>query len=223
LKKYLLTGLLVTGPVAITIFSVWWLVQQMDRAIFLIPPMYRPEALLGFEIPGLGVIITVFILLVVGMLARNILGRKIVSFGEGMVERIPFARSIYSTVKQVFQTMFAEGEGVQRRVVLVEYPRKGCWALAFATGPTMGEISRRLGFEGVNVFIPTTPNPTSGYYVVIPKDEVVETTITAEEAFKAIVSAGVMAPNGDQRLTARLPGGVKPPVGDGGAAPVSGR
>ncbi|MEJ2632845.1 MAG: DUF502 domain-containing protein [Acidihalobacter sp.] len=194
LRRYLIAGLLVWVPLVITIVVVRALVDFMDRSLLLLPSAWRPEALLGYPVPGLGLVLTVTILLVTGLLAANIFGRRIVAIWEGMLSRIPLVRHIYGAVKQVAETIFASNGEAFRKVLLIEYPRKGIWTLAFQTGTATGEIQRRTAEEVITVFVPTTPNPTSGFIMMIPRNEVKELEMSVEDALKLVVSLGVVAP-----------------------------
>jgi uncharacterized membrane protein len=194
LRRYLIAGLLVWVPLVITIVVVRALVDFMDRSLLLLPSSWRPEALLGYPVPGLGLLLTVTILFVTGLLAANIFGRRIVAIWEGLLSRIPLVRHIYGAVKQVAETVFASNGEAFRRVLLIEYPRKGIWTLAFQTGTASGEVQRRTEAEVLTVFVPTTPNPTSGFIMMIPRNEVTELDMSVEDALKLVVSLGVVAP-----------------------------
>ncbi|HSR63259.1 MAG TPA: DUF502 domain-containing protein [Gammaproteobacteria bacterium] len=197
LRKYLIAGLLVWIPIAATVVIIRILITLLDKTILLIPPDYRPEAVLGFSIPGYGVIVGIFILLITGMFAANLFGRRIVQFWESLVGRIPLVRTIYSSVKQVLETLLASDNKSFRKVVMIEYPRKGIWSLGFLTnkGPSMANESTNRDL--VSVLVPTTPNPTSGFIMMVPAEEIIELQLTVEEGFKYIISMGVVIPEAD--------------------------
>ena len=203
LRKYLIAGLLVWLPLAATVVIVRLLVNLLDKTILLVPPAYRPEALLGFSIPGYGVIIGILVLLVTGMLAANLFGRRLVHYWESLLGRIPLVRTIYSSVKQVLETLLASDNKSFRKVVMIEYPRQGIWSLGFLTnrGPSVAVDSS--GHDLVSVFIPTTPNPTSGFIMMVPECDVTELQLTVEEGFKYIISMGVVIPDADAAAAQR--------------------
>ena len=194
LRRYLIAGLLVWVPLVITVVVIRSLVGFMDQSMLLLPKEWRPEALLGYPIPGLGLVLTVTIVVMTGLLAANLFGRRVVAAWESLLARIPLVRSIYSAVKQVAETIFAANGEAFRKVLLIEYPRRGIWTLAFQTGTATGEIQRRTEAEVITVFVPTTPNPTSGFIMMIPKNEVMELEMSVEDALKLVVSLGVVAP-----------------------------
>lgn len=194
LRRYLIAGLLVWLPLGVTVLVVKVLVDLMDRTLLLLPPDYRPDALLGFHVPGLGVVLSVVVVLTTGMLVANLLGRRLVGLWESLLSRIPLVRSVYTGAKQVAETLFA-GDGQSfRRVLLVEYPRKGIWSLAFQTGTGTEETVARTGQELVTVFVPTTPNPTSGFIILVPRAEVQFLDMSVDDALKLIISLGVVKP-----------------------------
>lgn len=194
LRRYLVAGLLVWVPLVITVMVVRLLVDLMDRSLLLLPTASRPEALLGFNIPGLGLILTVVVVLATGMIVTNLLGRKLVDIWEGLLARIPLVRSIYSAVKQVTETVFSTGGESFRKVLLIEYPRKGIWSICFQTGVATGEVQEKTSKEVITVFVPTTPNPTSGFIIMVPRDEVIELEMNVEDALKLVMSLGVVSP-----------------------------
>lgn len=195
LKYYFLTGLLVVVPVAMTLLVVRWLVRFMDGLLFtVLPEALRPEELYGIPVPGIGLIATLLLILLIGVLAANIFGRSLVTFSERVVDRIPVVKGIYTLFKQVSDTVFKRDRGAFRKVVLIEYPRKGIWAVAFVTGVSEGEVQEVTEKRLVNVFVPTTPNPTSGFYILVPDDDLIELKMTVEEAFKLIISGGMVTP-----------------------------
>jgi len=195
LRRYIMAGLLVWLPLGVTIMVVKMLVDLMDRTVLLLPEHLRPDQLLGVHIPGLGVIISVLVVLVTGIIVANLFGRKLVEGWESLLARIPLVRSIYSAVKQIAETMFSSSGQSFRKVLLVEYPRKGLWTLAFQTGTTSGEAQCKTGREVINIYVPTTPNPTSGFFIMVPKDEVVELEMSVDEGLRMIISMGSVVPN----------------------------
>jgi uncharacterized membrane protein len=197
LRRYLIAGLLIWVPLGITVFVIRVMVGLMDQTILLIPPQWRPEALLGFNIPGLGVVLVLVIVLLTGMTVANILGRKLVGLWDAILSRIPLVRTIHSAVKQVMETILNSGSKSFRKVMLIEYPRKGVWTLAFQTGEVAGEIRDKTGVPVVTVFVPTTPNPTSGFVIIVPKEELIELDMPVEEGLKLIMSLGVVSSNGE--------------------------
>jgi len=199
LRKYLIAGLLVWLPLAATVFVIRILINLMDRTILLIPPEWRPEYVLGFSIPGFGVIVGIFILLVTGMFAANLFGRRLVTFWESLLGRIPLVRSIYSSVKQVTETLFSSNSKSFRKVVLIEFPRKGVWSVGFMSNRGMQKAIDATGQELVSVFVSTTPNPTTGFIMMVSPADVIELNLTIEEAFKYIISMGVVVPDAQTR------------------------
>ena len=194
LRRYLVAGLLVWVPLIITWWVVISLVDLMDRTLVLIPPQYRPEELLGFHVPGLGVILALVVLVVTGVVAANILGRRLVGLWEGMLERIPLVSSVYSAVKQLMHTFFSTDSKSFRKVLLVQYPSQGLWTLAFLAGDPVGEVQDKTAREMLTVYVPTAPNPTSGYVIFIPRDEAIELDMGVEDAMRMIVSLGMVVP-----------------------------
>jgi len=194
IKTYFLTGLLVVVPIALTIYIFTFIVAYMDRFIELLPPSYRPDSYLPFHIPGIGLLVTFFMILFIGLLTRNILGRKFIALGERIFEKIPLVRNVYFPIKQMFEAIFLQKSDSFKRVVLLEYPRRGTYTLGLVTGVTQGEVQGKTEKKMINIFIPTTPNPTSGYYIVVPEDDVHELKMTVQEAFKLIVSGGMIVP-----------------------------
>lgn len=194
LRKWLFTGLLVIVPGAITLSVLNWIVGVLDQTLLILPVAWHPDRLLGLHIPGFGVLLTLVILLVVGATASNFAGRKLVQWGDAVVHRIPVVRSIYSSVKQVSDTLFSEGGNAFRTAVLVQWPREGVWTVAFITGTPNGEVAAYLRDEFVSVYVPTTPNPTGGYFVMVRKSDCVELDMSVDAALRYIVSMGVVAP-----------------------------
>ena len=200
LRKWLFTGLLVIVPGVITAWVLNWIVSTLDQTLQILPGAWQPDKLLGIHIPGFGVLLTLLILLVVGAVASTFAGRTLVQWGDALVHRIPVVRSIYSSVKQVSDTLFSESGNAFRTAVLVQWPREGVWTVAFITGAPNGEIAAYLRDEFVSVYVPTTPNPTGGYFVMLRKSDCVELDMSVDAALKYIVSMGVVAPADPSQL-----------------------
>jgi len=194
LKNCFLTGLLVILPISITVYVIWVLIRGMDAILKYIPAKYLPETYLRVHTPGLGFILVVILVFVVGLLTRNLIGRKIVQFGENIVDRIPLVRVLYTGVKQLLEPLFLQKTNAFKRVALIEYPRRGAYVIGFITGESKGELQNKTSKNMLNVFIPTTPNPTSGFYALIPEDEVILLNMSVEDAFKLIISGGIVSP-----------------------------
>ena len=195
LRKWLFTGLLVIVPGAITLAVLHWIVGLLDQTLLILPEAWHPDKLLGFHIPGFGLLLTLLILLVVGATTSNFAGRKLLQWGDALVSRIPVVRSIYSSVKQVSDTVFSESGNAFRTTVLVQWPREGVWTVAFVTGAPSGEVASYLRDEFVSVYVPTTPNPTGGYFVMVRKSDCVELDMSVDAALRYIISMGVVAPS----------------------------
>ena len=195
LRKYLIAGLLVWLPLTATVFIIKLVVDLLDLTILLLPVEYQPEALLGFSVPGLGVILAISILIITGMLAANLLGRQLVGLWEGLLSRIPLVRTIYNSIKQITTTVLTSGGKSFRKVVMIEYPRKGTWSIGFLTNEQVAISSKDSLTTMIAVFVPTTPNPTSGYIIMLAKQDVIELDMSIEDGFKFIFSMGVITPN----------------------------
>lgn len=195
LRKYLIAGLLVWLPLAATVFIIRMVIGLLDRTMLLLPPEYRPEALIGFSIPGMGLVLSIVILIVTGMLAANLIGRRLVESWESILGRIPLVRSIYNAFKQISSTLLDSTGKSFRKVVLVEYPKEGIWSLGFLTNEHVEVDTAALTGNMTAVFIPTTPNPTSGFLVLMAKDTIQELDMSVEEGFKFIISVGVIIPD----------------------------
>ncbi len=193
-RKWLVAGLLVIVPVAITLSVLQWIIGTLDRTLLILPESWQPDRLIGVHIPGLGVLLTLAILLLVGGVVSNFVGAKLVRWGDALVARIPVVRSIYSSVKQVSDTLFSPGGNAFRKAVLVQWPRPDVWTIAFVTGAPGGEVARYLVGEYVSVYVPTTPNPTGGYFVMVRKSDCVELKMSVDEALKYVISMGVVVP-----------------------------
>jgi len=194
LRRYLIAGLLVWLPLGVTVLVIRLLVNFMDQTLLLIPHNYRPEAVLGIHIPGLGIVLAAAIVLLTGALVANFFGRQMVASWERLMARIPFIRTIYTGVKQITETIVSSQNKSFREVLLIEYPRKGIWTLAFHTGSVVSEVQERTGVEVINIFVPTTPNPTSGFFIMVPKEEVIVLSMSVDEAVRIIMSLGVIVP-----------------------------
>jgi uncharacterized membrane protein len=194
LRRHLVAGLILWIPLLITFLIIRFLIRFVDRTFLLLPPSWRPEALLGFNIPGLGIILAVGILLLTGMFAANLLGRRLVDIGDRIVTRIPLVSGIYSGAKQVAETLFADSSTAFKRVLLIEYPRRGVWSMCFQTSESVGEIQHRTTEDVVCVFVPTTPNPTSGFLLFVPRQELVALDMRVDEGLRMIISLGVAVP-----------------------------
>jgi len=196
LRAYFLAGVIVTAPIGITALLIWQFITFLDSQVgSLIPDRYNPESYLPFSVPGLGLLITIAFLTLVGFLAAGLAGRTLVRIGERLLSRMPIVRSVYSTLKQIFETVLAQSSRSFREVVLIEYPRRGIGAIGFVTGPTRGEVQVRSEEELVNVFLPTTPNPTSGFLLFVPKRDLVHLDMTIEEGIKLVISGGIVTPS----------------------------
>ncbi|HEY5366042.1 MAG TPA: DUF502 domain-containing protein [Casimicrobiaceae bacterium] len=196
MRRYLIAGLLVWVPLGITLYVLHFLVTILDQSLLLIPEHARPDALIGFHIPGFGVLLSFLILLVTGVVAANFFGARLILLWESLLGRIPFVKSLYSSVKQVSDTLLSEKGNAFRKALLVEYPREGSWTIAFMTGTPDPSVARHLPGEHVSVYVPTTPNPTSGFFLMLPRARVRELDMSVDEALKYIISMGVVAPGG---------------------------
>jgi uncharacterized membrane protein len=205
LRRYLVAGILVWLPLGVTIVIVRFLIGLMDKTLVLIPRQYHPEELLGIGIPGLGVILTIILLLITGVLTANIVGRSFLSGWESLLDRIPVARSIYSASKNFAEIVFSDSGNAFKTVLLVEYPRKGIYSLTFQTANEIDEIQSRTGEDVVACFVPTTPNPTSGFIILVPKKDMIELDMEVDEAVKLIMSLGVVIPTWNKEQTRELP------------------
>lgn len=194
-RKWLLAGLLVVVPVAITIWVLQWIIGTLDQTLLILPEAWHPDKVIGVHIPGLGVLLALGILLLVGAAASNFIGKRLVMLGDGIVSRIPVVRSIYSSVKQVSDTLFSESGNAFRTAVLVQWPRADVWTIGFVTGTPGGDVANYLrGEEYLSVYVPTTPNPTGGYFVMLRKSDCIELKMSVDDALKYVVSMGVVVP-----------------------------
>lgn len=195
LRAYLFAGIVVTAPVSITFLIVWQILDFLDTtASRLIPDRYDPANYLPFGIPGIGIILMLAILTFIGWFAAGFVGRSLMRTGERVLDAMPVVRSIYGALKQIFETVLAESSRSFREVVLIEWPRRGVWVIGFVTGPTKGEIASRFDGEFVNVFVPTTPNPTSGFLVFVPTRDIIHLDMPVEDGVKLVISGGIVAP-----------------------------
>jgi len=199
LRNYFLTGLVVAGPVAITAWLIWWFVTWVDNLVRpIIPQSYRPETYLPINVPGFGLIIVFVVLTLLGFLTANLVGSRLISFGESLLNRMPIVRPIYRTTKQIFETLFSSSESSFRHVGLVEFPAPGMWSVVFLTQPPSAEIAERLPqSEHVSAFLPCTPNPTTGFFFYVPRRDVIDLDITVEQAMTLLISAGIIQPGSD--------------------------
>ena len=194
MKSYFITGLLVLVPLCITIWVLSTLIGLMDQSLLLLPVSWRPEAQFGRAVPGIGAILTLLIVFGTGVIATNFFGKRIIQFWEALLARVPVVKSIYYSVKQVSDTLFSDSGQAFRKALLVQYPRQGSWTIGFLTGQPGGDVSNHLQGEYVSVYVPTTPNPTSGFFLMMPRADVVELDMSVDEALKYIISMGVVAP-----------------------------
>lgn len=205
LRKYIITGLLIWVPLGITILVIKLLVDLLDRTILFLPPTWRPENLLGFDIPGIGIIISSVIIFTTGFFLTNFAGRRLIKWGESLLERIPLVRSIYSAVKQVTETILSSDSDTFSEVLLIEYPRKGIWTLCFKTSDSPKAFDEVTHDNLITVFVPTTPNPTSGFILFIPRDEATVLDMDVEDALKLVMSLGVVTPEKASESLSRKP------------------
>ena len=194
MKKYLITGLLIWIPLVITLWVLKLIVDTLDQSLLLLPEQWRTESFLGVHIPGLGVILTLVIVVATGVFATNFLGARLVQLGHAVLHRIPVVNSIYSSVKQISDTLFSSSDQAFRKALLVQWPREGMWTIAFLTGTPGGDVLRHLSGDYVSVYVPTTPNPTSGFFVMLSRADVIELDMSVDAALKYIISMGVVAP-----------------------------
>ncbi len=199
IRNYFLTGLVVTGPLAITVYLTWTLVTWVDNIVRpFIPPSYRPETYLPWPIPGTGLIIALVTLTLVGFLTANLVGRSLVELGESLLNRMPIVRPVYKTMKQIFESLFSKTGSSFRKVALVEFPAPGMWSLVFLSQPPSGDVAERLPQgEHVSVFLPCTPNPTTGFFFYVKRSDLIELDISVENAMTMLISAGMVQPDAD--------------------------
>jgi uncharacterized membrane protein len=194
IRRWLLAGLLVLVPLIVTVWLLNWFIGTLDQTLQILPGDWHPDKLLGFHIPGFGVVLALAIVLAMGAVATNFFGRKLVSWWDALLSRIPIVRSIYSSVKQVSDTLFSENGNAFRKALLVQWPREGVWTIAFQTGMPGGDVANHLPGDYLSVYVPTTPNPTGGYFVMLPKADCIELKMSVDEALTYVISMGVVVP-----------------------------
>ncbi|MFA9215887.1 MAG: DUF502 domain-containing protein [Sphingomonadaceae bacterium] len=194
MRKYFITGLLILVPLAITAWVLNLVISTMDQSLLFVPERWQPRTLVGFDIPGLGTLLTVLIVFLTGLLTNNLVGNYVVKAWEKLLTRIPLVSSLYSSVKQVSDTLFSSSGNAFRKAVLIPYPHPNSWTIAFLTGTPGGDVKNHLVGDFVSVYIPTTPNPTSGFFLMMARKDVVELDMSVDAALKYIVSMGVVAP-----------------------------
>jgi uncharacterized membrane protein len=193
-RRWLLAGLLVLVPLIVTVWLLNWFIGTLDQTLQILPGNWHPDKLLGFHIPGFGVLLALAIVLAMGAVATNFFGKKLVSWWDALLSRIPIVRSIYSSVKQVSDTLFSENGNAFRKALLVQWPREGVWTIAFQTGMPGGDVANHLPGDYLSVYVPTTPNPTGGYFVMLPKADCIELKMSVDEALTYVISMGVVVP-----------------------------
>ena len=212
MRKYFITGLLVLVPLAITLWVLNLIIGTLDQSLLLLPPQWRPELLLGFNLPGVGTILTLVIIFITGVVTRNFVGNRLLMLWELLLKRIPVVNSIYSSVKQVSDTLLSSSGNAFRKALLVQYPREGIWTIAFQTGVPGGDVKNHLSGDYVSVYVPTTPNPTSGFFLMLKREDTIELNMSVDEALKYVVSMGVVAPRvGQSRQNGKTAPAVEPP------------
>lgn len=196
LRTYFLAGILITAPIGLTIYLTWLVITFVDQRVFsVLPPQYNPETYLPFGVPGIGLIVAVVALTFIGAITAGVLGRFVRHLSEGILNRLPIIRSIYSAIKQIVETVFATKSAAFREVVLVEYPRRDCWTIGFITGTTQGEVKDLLQDNLLNIFVPTTPNPTSGFLLFVPAADIKRLKMSVEDGLKLVISGGIITPS----------------------------
>jgi uncharacterized membrane protein len=194
MKQYFITGLLVLVPLIITAWVISTLIGAMDQSLLLLPVSWRPKAQWGLDIPGVGALLTLLIIFVTGVVATNFFGQQLILLWEALVARVPVVKSIYSSVKQVSDTLFSDSGNAFRQAVLVQFPREGAWTIAFITGTPGGDVANHLVGDFVSVYVPTTPNPTGGYFLMMKRSDIIPLDMTVDAALKYIISMGVVSP-----------------------------
>ena len=205
LRRYLVAGLLVWLPLSVTFIVLKFLLELMDNNLKFVPKEFLPETYLGFPIPGLGLLLTVLVLILTGLLAANIVGRSAVNLWESLLVRIPIVRTIYTAVKKFSEVVFSDSEQSFKKVLLIEYPRKGLYSFAFQTASQLQEVQAKTAEEVICVFLPTTPNPTSGFILMVPRRDVIELDMSVDEALKMVISLGVVVPQWRDDQIGELP------------------
>jgi len=208
LRTYFLTGFIITAPLVITVYLIWTLIEWVDSWVIpYIPDLYNPDNYLPFHVPGFGLLAALFLITIVGFLTANFIGKSIVTWGEGILGRMPVVRNLYNGLKQIFETVLSDQTASFQEVGLIEYPRKGLWAVVFIATDTRGEVDVVLKGKNVptvSVFLPTTPNPTSGFLLFVPKKDIIRLKMSVEEGAKLVISAGLVAPSEDQEKLRKL-------------------
>lgn len=224
IRRYFITGLLVWVPIVITVWVLTFLVGTMDQTLLLLPHGLRPESWLGVYIPGLGALLTLLVIFLTGLFAANILGQRLVRYWERAMARIPVVNSIYKGVKQVSDTLFSPTGQAFRKALLVQWPSPGMWTIAFMTGTPGGDVANHLQGDYISIYVPTTPNPTGGYFVMVPRSAVIELDMSIDDALKYVISMGVVAPGRSRRTVEPLPVPVvREPAAEQGRAQVVNR
>ena len=203
LRKWLFAGLLVLVPLIITVGVLNWVVQTLDLTLNILPAAWQPEMLLGFYIPGIGVVFALLVVLLIGALTSNFIGNKLMGWWDGLLNRIPVVRSIYSAVKQVSDTLFSEKGNAFRKALMIQWPREGTWTVAFLTGAPGANVAKHLDGEHLCVYVPTTPNPTSGYMMMVKASDCIELDMSVDEALTYVISMGVIVPGENKKTLAR--------------------
>ena len=199
MKRYFITGLLIWVPIGLTAWVLKFLISTMDQSLLLLPDKFQPEVLLGMNVYGVGTILTLLVVFITGIMTANIIGQKLLVFWEGVLWRIPVVKSIYWSIKQVSDTIFSSKGEAFRKALLVQYPREGAWTIAFMTGQPGGDVANHLKGDYISVYVPTTPNPTSGFFLMMLRSDVIELDMSVDEALKYIISMGVVSPNGNDK------------------------
>ena len=205
MRKYFITGLLILVPFVMTLWVLYFFIGTLDQTLLLLPERWRPVSLIGFYIPGLGVILTLLIIFLTGLLTQNFIGNYVVKAWESLLRRIPIVNSLYSSIKQISDTLFSSSGNAFRQAVLVQYPREGSWTIGFLTGVPGGDVKNHLPGDYVSLYVPTTPNPTSGFFLMMPRQDVIELDMSVDIALKYIVSMGVVTPPANPVAKSTLP------------------
>lgn len=212
IKRWIIAGLLVWIPLVATVWVLQLLINFLDRSLLLVPPPWRPGNLLGFEIPGLGIVLSLALILLTGFFAANFIGKRVVRAGESLLARIPLVRTIYSSVKRLTETVLDENSTSFRKVLLIQWPRQGLWTLAFQTGNPVQAVEKQTGIEMLTIFVPTTPNPTSGFIMFSPREDVIELDMAVEDAVRMVISLGAVTPDNNGKASVAPLSGAGPEV-----------
>ena len=199
MKRYFITGLLIWVPIGLTAWVLKFLISTMDQSLLLLPDKFQPEVLLGMNVYGVGTVLTLLVVFITGIMTANIIGQKLLVFWEGVLWRIPVVKSIYWSIKQVSDTIFSSKGEAFRKALLVQYPREGAWTIAFMTGQPGGDVANHLKGDYISIYVPTTPNPTSGFFLMMLRSDVIELDMSVDEALKYIISMGVVSPSGNDK------------------------